>query len=79
MPESHVTLFLAAQWIKYVDCVGANLKPGPRLAMCCSLFLQGKQLVLQQDEEILDLKGAKQKMFHFDTSSMHSGKWICYT
>lgn len=37
--------------------------PGPCLATCCSLFLQGKQLVLQQDEESLDLKGINWKCF----------------
>lgn len=41
----------------------ANLKRRPHLATCCSLFLQGKQLVLQQDEEILDLKGLNWKCF----------------
>lgn len=35
----------------------ANLRPGPRLATCCGLFLQRKQLVVQEDEEMLDLKG----------------------
>lgn len=63
MSESHGSLPLAAQWIKYVDCVWANLNPGLRSATCCGLFLQGKQLVLQQDEEILDLKGLNLKCF----------------
>lgn len=41
----------------------ANLKPGSRLAMCCSLFLQRKELVLQRDEETRDLKGLNWKCF----------------
>lgn len=41
----------------------ANLRPGPRLATCCGLFLQRKQLVVQEDEEILDLKGLNWKCF----------------
>lgn len=40
-----------------------NLKPRPRLVMCQSLFLRGKHLVLQWDEEILDLKGINWKCF----------------
>lgn len=63
MPESHVTLFSGCTLNQICGLCQANLKPGSRLAMCCSLFLQRKELVLQQDEETWDLKGLNWKCF----------------
>lgn len=60
MPESHVSLFIFFSSCTANQICGlcrANLKRGSRLAMCCSLFLQRKELVLQQAEETQDLKG----------------------
>lgn len=63
MSESHVTPFSDCTLNQICGLCRANLKLWLRLATCCSLFLQGKLLVRQQDEEILDLKGLNWKCF----------------